>query len=653
MDDRGSIESAATSTGSLTYHAYNINVGRSSLQLTTRIPELDVNVSTSTRNVQGRARPQDPDPDPVTTPAAGVGGGGGGIIAAIGAFFAFFDPLAQTFYVKEGEGKGSGTVYASKVDIYFKRKSSTNGVTLQLREVVNGYPSAEIIPFSATHKTPSQVSVSNDASVATTFEFESPVKLNTDREYAVVLMPDANDPNYLAFTSKVGGTDLTPGDTEGQAVVQDWGDGVLFTSTNNKAWQSYQDEDLKFTLYRHDFNENSGTLTFKNEDHEFLTIENFGDSVFKEGEQIYQTVGSGLAISIDEDSTTMTGTGLSSIYSVGDKIYILDSSGQEDIFEVVQILGANSVQVDHKAWFSTTDNAIPIVGGVVSYHNPRKPETLHIKNSSAASSKVFQAGQQIVGLESGTTADIVSIDNINLSYVQPLIATINDVTTTTELKGTFVDPDNLSSTYNMNMKFAENNHFLQNGVIVYSKSNDTDGLKPFNIKVDMGNKENSTSSPFVDINTATLMAYQYNITDDADTTSKFITKTIELAEDLDAEDIRVYLTAYRPTGTDIKVYIRPQHAGDIAAFDTVPWLELELTKGIGQFSSTSNIKDYREFEFQGAPDWLNGNGILEYTSGGGTFAGYKKFALKIELTNTNDEIHIAPTVKDYRGVAIS
>ena len=60
------------------------------------------------------------------------------------------------------------------------------------------------------------------------------------------------------FTSKVGGIDLTPGDTKGSAITQDWGDGVLFTSTNNSAWKSYQDEDIKFTLRRHNFNSSEG-----------------------------------------------------------------------------------------------------------------------------------------------------------------------------------------------------------------------------------------------------------------------------------------------------------------------------------------------------------------------------------------------------------
>ena len=57
--------------------------------------------------------------------------------------------------------------------------------------------------------------------------------MDVEKEYAVVIMPDANDPNYLHFTAKVGGTNLI----SGQPVNMDWGDGVLFTSTNNRAWK--------------------------------------------------------------------------------------------------------------------------------------------------------------------------------------------------------------------------------------------------------------------------------------------------------------------------------------------------------------------------------------------------------------------------------
>ena len=78
--------------------------------------------------------------------------------------------------------------------------------------------------------------------------------MKADSEYTFVVIPDANSPEYLIYTSKVGETSLSQGSTaKSVAVTNDWGDGALFTSTNDSAWRSYQDEDLKFTINRHDF----------------------------------------------------------------------------------------------------------------------------------------------------------------------------------------------------------------------------------------------------------------------------------------------------------------------------------------------------------------------------------------------------------------
>jgi hypothetical protein len=213
-------------------------------------------------------------------------------------------------------------VFAGKVDLYFKRKSDINGVTVMLREVDNGYPAPEILPFSKIHLTPAQVNTSDDATAVTEVFFDAPIRLDTEKEYCVVIQPDANDPNYLVYTSKVGGVDLTVGaETEGQPVVQDWGDGVLFTSTNNRAWQSYQDEDLKFTIYRHDFNASTGLVTFTNSDHEFITLSDW-DGRFNLGELVYQTTGSASTISMVSGSSVITGSAVdfAAIYSAGDYI---------------------------------------------------------------------------------------------------------------------------------------------------------------------------------------------------------------------------------------------------------------------------------------------------------------------------------------------
>ena len=624
VDQYSSIESSSTSKIDLEYHAYNISVEKSALTTSTRIPDTDTGTEVTT----------------ITLPARTV----------------TIDPLAQTFFVKKGMGRGSNTVFASKIDLYFKRKSDINGATVMLREVVNGYPASQVLPFSKVHLNSSQINTSDNASAVTTVDFDAPIRLDVEKEYAVVIMPDANDPNYLVFTYKVGGLDLTPGATQGQSVVQDWGDGVLFSSTNNRAWKSYQDEDLKFTLYRHDFNADTGSVTLTNDGHEFLTLADWNGR-FNSGEEVYEekafTGATSGNIGMPINTNVITGTGLNDSFAAGDKILITNAGGtRSDIFEVVTVDSAIQLTVERPVDFTVgAGTCKSIVVGRISHYNKLERSQMFLSGSSASSSKTFTANTTIVGFESGTEGTIGTIDNINLSYIQPLIMKTNDSITTTKLSGVFTDPSNVLTSYYMPMKFGANNAFNRKGVVLYSKSNNIDGTKPFDITVSMTNDSNTTSTPIVDLETATILAYQYKATNVSDTTSKYISRTIELAEDLDAEDMQVYLTGYRPFGSDIKVYIKPQNVYDNAPFNSIPWLELELTEGVGVYCSDTNDNDFREFKFELADANKDSSGMLEYTSGSGTFVGYRKFAIKIELLTP--DISKSPFVRDYRALALT
>ena len=623
VNQYSSIESASTSKGEITYHAYNITQNKTTIA--TRMPEFGTEETATSRNLASRM-----------TQVTRRG-----------------DPLAQTFFIKQGMGRGSNSIFVSKVDLFFKRKSNINGVTITMREVINGYPSNIILPFSKTHLAPSEVSVSDDASAVTEVTFDAPIRMDVEKEYAVVIMPDANDPNYLHFTSKVGGDDLTAGPTQGQAVVMDWGDGVLFTSTNNRAWQSVQDEDIKFNLYRHDFNAATGSVSLTNDDHEFLTLSDWTGR-FNINEFAYKQIDVGYSVSMVEGTSTITQSGndFTADYAAGDYILVINSANTaRDIFRIASVDSASEMTTDKPCSFNgATASGIPIVAGIISHYNKYTASELHLKQSSSIMSKKFVAGDTLTGLDSTTTGTIGSVDNINLSYVQPLIQKTNDSVTTTSINGTFTDPANVVNTYAMPMKFGDNNFFTQKGVVIYSRSNNFVNPKPFLINVEMTNASNSTSTPIVDLELATLLAYQFKVTNSATTTSKYISKTVELAEDLDAEDLNLYLTGYRPSGSEIKVYIRPQHAQDSSAADTIDWIELQIIEGLNTYSSSSNLDDFREYRYAVA-DANKDTDILTYTSDAGTFLGYRKFAIRIDLIS--DSIHNAPFVKDYRGIALT
>ena len=625
VDAYGTIESASTSYGFATYRAYNFSIEKSSLTASTRSPAEFISTTTSERNVTRRIAPRR----------------------------GFFDPIAQTFFVKDGMGQGSNTVFVSKIDLYFKRKSDTNGAVIELREVLNGYPSYQNVPFSRVHLTPSQINVSDDASQATTVVFPAPVRLDSEKEYAFVIIPDASDPNYLIFTSQVGGTNLTPGANQGLVVVQDWGDGVLFTSTNNRAWKSYQDEDIKFTLYRHNFNSSSGSVTFTNNDHEFLTTEN-NIGRFKAGELVYTVhpvdAETSNTVSVTAGSNEISSTeDITATYATDDYILVDDGASNKQIFQVVS---ANTTVIiaDRPASFTATLAGNPVTIGTLRHYDFRYPTFIILEESNADISRKFEAADTIYGFDSNTVATIASVDNISFSYIQPTIIRTNDSVTSASISGTFVDPNNTLNTYVQPMLFNDNSYFGKTGMVVFSKSNDIARTKTMDFTVSMQNGSNVTSTPFIDIETASVLAYQWKITNTSSTTSKYVSKTVELAESLDAEDFEIFVTAYRPNGTDVKVYIRPQAADDPSVFDNADWVELELTEGINLYSSIANRFDFKDFVYK-LPESAKTNGVLTYTNEIGTFIGYRRFAIKIELLSEN--IFKAPRLLDYRGISLT
>lgn len=160
----------------------------------------------------------------------------------------WYDPLAQTFMIQQ-----SGGAFLTKCDIYFSTKDANIPVTLEIREVVNGYPGQVVLPFSKVSLTPDQVSVDPvSGTAATTFTFKSPVFINSNVEYAIVLVSDSN--NYRVWISQLGEPDVITGSVISTQPYL----GTLFKSQNASTWTPDQTQDLKFKLYRASFNTSVG-----------------------------------------------------------------------------------------------------------------------------------------------------------------------------------------------------------------------------------------------------------------------------------------------------------------------------------------------------------------------------------------------------------
>ena len=630
---------ASTSYAIRTYSGFNFSVEKTGLAATTRNATIDV-VETTRTFTQTRRR-------------------GGS------------DPIAQTFII-DSESSSDNSVMITKLDLFFATKSTVgNGVNVQIREVQNGYPSGVVVPFSEVHIDADIVSANTTVAVnATTVEFTAPVALKTDTEYAIIVAPDANDPDYRVWISRTGGIDVD----SGISVSQDTNAGVLFTSTNNKTWTPYQNENLKFNLYKASFTQATGHVTLTNKDHEFLQLSGITGQ-FKQREKVF-VQGTNLTgtLAVTAGNTTITGasTLFDSQLTVGEHIVYKPTASTYQLLKINTINSNTSLTVADIPFTSNSAASFyksPI--GDVVYFTTLEPKVVILENSTAKNTTyLFKNSDTIVGSESGSTATVVSVLDQKVSYLQPNIARSNFMTTRTDVSASKLW--NGSAITSKNVEFNDNNYFTDETVYVRSRSNEIANAtgKSFELKVDLSSTSTSTkdTSPMVDYQNSGVTLYEYLInnssvdegTNEGNATSKYVTKTVTLADGLDADDMRVYLTAYRPPLTTIEVYVRFQNSSDGRNFEEIEWTKLQLKGETNLVSSVADRFDYKEFEFSvgdtvlgnGAGAYINASDVLEYKSStGSVYNSYKNFAVKIVMLSTGH--NSIPRIKDLRAIALT
>ena len=80
------------------------------------------------------------------------------------------NPIAQTFTMVEPQNGVDG-VFLTGVDLYFQKVSTKLGVTVQIRDTVNGVPSVSTVPYASKTLQAASAYASSDASVPTNFTF--------------------------------------------------------------------------------------------------------------------------------------------------------------------------------------------------------------------------------------------------------------------------------------------------------------------------------------------------------------------------------------------------------------------------------------------------------------------------------------------------
>lgn len=637
----------ATSTAAKTYTAFNFSSTTTGMAVSTRPPEISHTVTSNTS---------------VTTNVSTV--------TRVDRWdLGYGDPIAQTFFVDPNYSHDN-SVMISGIDLFFASRSRTNnGITVQIREVDNGYPAGKIVPMSNVHLTRDEVNVnSRSATIATQVKFDNPVILRTGREYAFVLKPDGNDPDYRVWISRIGQTDVD----RGIAITQDTNTGTLFTSTNNRAWTPYQDENIKYKLHRYVFpGAASGHVNLTNRDHEFFDIENVSGH-FQKTELVFREARAfNGAVSITKGSNVITGqrTAFNTQYQEGQFIVIKYATNKFELLRIKQIVSNTRMiaRVDSQITATTgTHYSSPV--GRLEWFTLKNPAQMILIDSTASSSLRFAANDTLRGADSAASADLVLVDDLPISYIEPKIYRANFNRTSTTLSASKLY--NGSSASNArNLQFNASNFLHDDTYYIRSKSNNPTSSS-FQLRVNMGAEVNHTS-PMIDHKICSMMAYRYLVNNDGsgetaelgNAESKYISKEIVLADGQDSEDIRVFIDAYRPPQTDIHVYAKFLSREDIRDFKDIEWTRLNMSDSSNVFSSSANRNDYREFEFQlktTAPSPAAGGGAyydiandrIEYRDeDGNIFNDFRSFAIKIVILAPGH--NITPQIKNLRAIALS
>jgi hypothetical protein len=576
--------------------------------------------------------------------------------------------LAYVMPIKVPSGEEG--LFLTSVDIFCQAKHPTLGMWCEVRELdAGGGITGNSVPFSKvwfkneTVGGIETIPISPDGILSPlNVKFESPIFLYADKSYAFIIHPEAANPNYYFWMSRIGQTDRNTGkQVTGRAY-----NGATFTTNNDTIWVLQEDVDLTCKWYRASFTVGSGTFEIGNQPKEKLYLSNIQGGLEGFGEPF-----------VTGDRLTITGTPIPSVgdYIIGantqvNSSVISISSGAHKMSNIRYSSGEKAtLRYSSNGVVKGTANGYTITGntrgaGFLEYYKETPFETQMILTSSNGK---FSTGEKIFDISDEGSATIDSIGNMRYSVIDFEPAVINFVRTGTSYEMATYSNTGSSGAY-FNFDAGENYTFDEEKAI-FSRSNEIASLSS-----NYSNKIKTTLttstdylSPVFDIGRSHSIVVDNlinaNTVDEAATQggqlfNKYISKIVTLADYQDAEDMNVFLTAYRPPNTDIKVWMKLLSGVDSDPMSQKVWIELEKSYGgDSTYSSFSNKNDFKEYKFL-LPAQTVTTGGLSATDGIFTyknsadviFKTFKSFQIKVGLVGENSAI--VPRVADLRTVAL-
>lgn len=511
------------------------------------------------------------------------------------------DPVAQTFFVSDADHPAG--VFVTSIDLFFRNKGELLPLELQIRPTVNGIPSSNtIIPQALSIMGPEDVVTAitpntSIANTATKFRFGSPIYLAPGFEYSFVLISD--DYGYDYYAAEKGGTILG----SDQVVSAQPFLGSLFKSQNQRTWTPIQNEDMMFQINRASFTNSSGYVVFtedKNNVRDTISANSYYDA--------FEVLSD--SIEVSKTSLTYRYKGVSNATGSLAQSYVkIAPDKRMDMTSRKVILDASNTQT---AYANTPSFEMRV--------------DMNTQNFDV-SPVVFQNRQVVTTIEN-------KINNGGLSNSRFVI--VNG--------GTNYN----SNTYNIEMTLTSS---VGSGANVYARAQNGNIVAIYTRSEGSGYFDNVTATVVNsgpgsgNGNNAIVQVISEVGRSGGPAEARYISKTVTLLDGFDAGDLRVFMTAVKPPGSNVHVYYKVRNSLDGDPIENKNWVRMVQKTSDFIFSQ---YNDPIEYEFRPS---LSSNSI-SYTTSSATYRTFNQYAIKIVLAAEDTIASKIPYVYDIRAIAL-
>ena len=395
--------------------------------------------------------------------------------------------------------------------------------------------------------------------------------------------------------------------------------GSALKSSNSRTWISLAKEQVKFEISVANFSLTPGYAYFENDNDDFINFK---------------------SLSLTNSNNSI---------QIGDEVYLSYANGSIQNTSV-KALVQNLDTVNSKLRLDTSTGGFAANSYISVYRLPQ------YANTSQANSTNRVAVLQID-----------TIENKKIHALVPRFSTITPISTNIQFEYKGTSNSGITDTTWQPISLNNEKEFIDYERMLVSRSlENTFSLNSSLTYKAMLTTDNKYLSPIIDLTSRSAIVIENIINNDitneetkyGNAIAKYVSKPVVLDAGQDAEDLLVYVTGFRPSGTDIKVYTKLINAEDYNKFDDKLWSIMD-NQSPEIYSSSMDTNDFREFQFKlpfsaitgGAfRDSSNFNIVKYIGTSGEIYLGFKQFAIKIVMVS--DSPNTVPIVNDVRCIAL-